>query len=71
MESLQEQTWEQPNFPAQEGERNTDVRIIGGGMADIWNSIEHTWDFPYHGSRFTEDGKLNDNPAPGNLKKLR
>ncbi|HIY73011.1 MAG TPA: Rieske 2Fe-2S domain-containing protein [Candidatus Intestinimonas merdavium] len=30
--------------------------------------IEHTWDCPCHGSRFTEDGALIDNPATGNLK---
>ena len=39
------------------------------GCALKWNSIEHTWDCPCHGSRFTEDGKLIDNPATGNLKK--
>ena len=39
------------------------------GCALKWNSIEHTWDCPCHGSRFTENGKLIDNPATGNLKK--
>ena len=38
------------------------------GCALKWNRQEHTWDCPCHGSRFTEDGKLIDNPATGNLK---
>lgn len=38
------------------------------GCALKWNSQEHTWDCPCHGSRFTKDGKLIDNPATGNLK---
>lgn len=39
------------------------------GCALKWNPMEHTWDCPCHGSRFTEDGKLIDNPATGDLKK--
>ena len=35
MASLWEQTWEQPAFPALEGELSTDVLIIGGGMAGV------------------------------------
>lgn len=35
MESLWEQTWEKPHFPALDRDRDTDVLIIGGGMADI------------------------------------
>ena len=38
------------------------------GCALKWNSEEHTWDCPCHGSRFTKDGNLIDNPATGNLK---
>ena len=38
------------------------------GCALKWNAVEHTWDCPCHGSRFTEDGKLIDNPATGGLK---
>lgn len=38
------------------------------GCALKWNPQEHTWDCPCHGSRFTEEGKLIDNPATGNLK---
>ena len=39
------------------------------GCALKWNPYECTWDCPCHGSRFTKDGKLIDNPATGNLKK--
>ncbi len=38
------------------------------GCALKWNPAEHSWDCPCHGSRFTEDGILLDNPANGNLK---
>lgn len=41
------------------------------GCALKWNTLEHSWDCPCHGSRFTEDGKIMDNPATGNLKHLR
>lgn len=34
-----------------------------------WNSVEHTWDCPCHGSRFEENGKLIDNPAMKSLEK--
>ena len=33
------------------------------GCALRWNSVEHSWDCPCHGSRFAEDGKLLDTPA--------
>lgn len=39
------------------------------GCALKWNDTEHTWDCPCHGSRFTQDGKLIDNPATGDLPK--
>ena len=39
------------------------------GCALKWNSAEHTWDCPCHGSRFAQDGTLIDNPATGDLKK--
>ena len=39
------------------------------GCALKWNKQERSWDCPCHGSRFTADGKLIDNPATGNLKK--
>lgn len=37
------------------------------GCALKWNSAEHSWDCPCHGSRFTEGGILLDNPANGDL----
>ena len=40
---------------------------LGCGLK--WNKQEHTWDCPCHGSRFSEEGKLIDNPATGDLKK--
>lgn len=33
------------------------------GCSLKWNSSEHTWDCPCHGSRFEENGTLIDNPA--------
>lgn len=41
------------------------------GCALKWNPAEHTWDCPCHGSRFSADGTLIDNPATGdaNIKK--
>lgn len=37
------------------------------GCALKWNSAECSWDCPCHGSRFSENGKLLDNPANGDL----
>ena len=39
------------------------------GCALKWNPLEHSWDCPCHGSRFSEDGGLLDNPATGDLPK--
>lgn len=39
------------------------------GCSLKWNETEHSWDCPCHGSRFTEGGKVLDNPANGDLKK--
>lgn len=39
------------------------------GCALKWNSAEHSWDCPCHGSRFSEDGKLLNNPATDDLKR--
>ncbi|MGN0580300.1 MAG: FAD-dependent oxidoreductase [Ruminococcus sp.] len=39
------------------------------GCALKWNSAEHSWDCPCHGSRFDHSGTLLDNPANGNLNK--
>lgn len=38
------------------------------GCALKWNREEHTWDCPCHGSRFTKDGELIDNPSTDDLK---
>ena len=38
------------------------------GCALKWNRQEHSWDCPCHGSRFSADGELLDNPATGNIK---
>ena len=38
------------------------------GCALKWNSQEHTWDCPCHGSRFEEGGKRIDGPTTGDLK---
>lgn len=39
------------------------------GCALKWNPQERSWDCPCHGSRFTDAGKLIDNPATGDLKR--
>ena len=41
------------------------------GCALQWNRQEHSWDCPCHGSRFTEEGKLLDNPATADMKERR
>lgn len=41
------------------------------GCALKYNPAEHSWDCPCHGSRFTADGNLIDNPSTGNIKKPR
>lgn len=38
------------------------------GCALKWNSAEHSWDCACHGSRFSDVGKVLDNPANGDLK---
>jgi len=38
------------------------------GCALKWNKAEHSWDCPCHGSRFTEEGKVMENPANGDLE---
>lgn len=37
------------------------------GCALKWNPAEHSWDCPCHGSRFSEDGEVLNNPANGDL----
>ncbi len=41
------------------------------GCALKYNSEEHTWDCPCHGSRFSETGELIDNPATDDCKPIR
>ena len=38
------------------------------GCALKWNSQEHSWDCPCHGSRFAADGTLLENPATGDWR---
>lgn len=45
----------------------TTKRCSNLGCALKWNPYEHTWDCSCHGSRFTENGKLIDNPATKDL----
>ncbi len=45
----------------------TEKRCPHLGCSLKWNAAEHSWDCPCHGSRFSESGKLLDNPANGNL----
>ena len=41
------------------------------GCALKYNKAEHSWDCPCHGSRFTEEGDLVDNPATDDHRSLR
>lgn len=38
------------------------------GCALKWNKYEHSWDCPCHGSRFSREGSLINNPAMKNVK---
>ena len=38
------------------------------GCALKWNKYEHSWDCPCHGSRFSKEGSLINNPAMKNVK---
>ena len=40
------------------------------GCALKYNREEHTWDCPCHGSRFTEQGELIDNPATDDKRNM-
>ncbi len=40
------------------------------GCALKYNPAEHSWDCPCHGSRFSEEGELLDNPATDDHKSL-
>lgn len=41
------------------------------GCALKWNKEERTWDCPCHGSRFSDDGKIIDNPAMVDLDEVK
>lgn len=41
------------------------------GCALEWNRQEHAWECPCHGSRFTESGKVLENPAQKNIRDRR
>ena len=41
------------------------------GCALKWNPLEHSWDCPCHGSRFSESGKLLEDPALRSIKEDR
>lgn len=40
------------------------------GCALKYNKAEHSWDCSCHGSRFSQSGKVLDNPANGNLENM-
>ncbi|MBR1391204.1 MAG: FAD-dependent oxidoreductase [Lachnospiraceae bacterium] len=41
------------------------------GCALKWNPIEHSWDCACHGSRFSKDGRVLDNPANGDSRSVK
>ena len=41
------------------------------GCALKWNRAEHSWDCPCHGSRFTQSGRVLNNPANGDMEKRK
>ena len=41
------------------------------GCALKYNREEHSWDCPCHGSRFSEDGELIDNPATDDKRNIK
>lgn len=47
----------------------SDKRCPHMGCALKWNPQEQSWDCPCHGSRFTHQGKLIDNPSTGDLNR--
>ncbi len=46
----------------------TEHRCPHLGCALKWNRAENSWDCPCHGSRFSENGEVLDNPANGTFK---
>lgn len=41
---------------------------LGGVLR--WNTVEHTWDCPLHGSRFSREGRVLEGPAVQDLRRL-
>jgi Rieske Fe-S protein len=41
------------------------------GCIVSWNSSEHTWDCPCHGSRFDKDGQVLNGPAVHDLAEIQ
>jgi Rieske Fe-S protein len=37
------------------------------GCALVWNAEEESWDCPCHGSRYTKEGELLDNPGQNDI----
>ena len=50
--------------------RPTRPRCPHLGCALRWNSLEHSWDCPCHGSRFDANGRKLNNPATDDLKTI-
>ncbi|MCM1115833.1 MAG: FAD-dependent oxidoreductase [Clostridium sp.] len=48
----------------------TNKRCTHLGCALKWNSAEHTWDCPCHGSRFSDRGEVIENPANKNIDNI-
>ena len=46
----------------------TKPRCTHLGCALKWNKYEHSWDCPCHGSRFSNEGRVLENPATDNLQ---
>jgi hypothetical protein len=50
--------------------RPTAPRCTHLGCALKWNKAEKSWDCSCHGSRFSKDGEVLDNPANKNMRKI-
>ena len=50
--------------------RPTAPRCTHLGCALKWNKAEKSWDCACHGSRFSKDGEVIDNPANKNMRKI-
>ncbi|WP_173918454.1 FAD-dependent oxidoreductase [Halobacillus sp. Marseille-Q1614] len=58
-------------YKDQNGELHVlDTTCTHMGCEVEWNSAEHSWDCPCHGSRFSYDGHVMEGPAKQPLKKI-